>query len=209
MREKNVPRPLDSVQGKLIAYGIVAVFLGLITFLGVKSVSGPQLHPGDRLESMTCRYCQGGGQNPEGDKKCRACLGTRKLKVVVPGPEHPVEIRGTVRDLSAFSDAESARQLAESDSEPRNLTPVKGAVRGARIRLQGSGKTVELESKATGRFRAALKPGEYQVEVSAAGLKPWQQSLSLKPRTEPIWPKVAGLADSPEESQIVHFYLSP
>lgn len=207
MQKKDIPRPVDSVQAKLIAYGIVAVFIGLITFLGIRSVSGPQLSKGDKLEVRTCRRCQGNGQEPGSDKRCRGCLGAKKVKVIVPGPEHPVEIGGTVRDLSAFENLESAQSLAQSESEPKNLTPVRGAVRGAKIRFQGPSGTIELESKATGRFRGALKPGQYQVEVKAPGFQDTRQELSLAPRTQPIWPKMPGVEESNEDQLRLHFVL--
>lgn len=207
MQKKDLPRPLDSVQAKLIAYGIVAVFIGIITFLGVRSVSGPQLSKGDKLEVRTCRRCQGNGQEPASDKRCRGCLGSKKVKVILPGPEHPVEIGGTVRDLGAFDDLQSAQSLAQSESEPKNLTPVRGAVRQAKIRFHGASGKIELESKATGRYRGALKPGQYQVEVTAAGFQDWKQDLTIAPRTEPIWPKMPGVEESKEDQLRLHFML--
>lgn len=170
-----------------MAYGIVAVFIGVMAVLGVRSVSGPQLFKGDRQETMICRLCQGNG------KDCKLCLSTGKVKVIVPGPNHPVDIRGTVRDAAAFPSLEQAQSTAEREAGEVGLKPVTGAVHNARLAFAKDGKTINIQGKATGRFRCNLPPGTYQLSIEADGYQPLKQAFEVPIRRQPVWPARPGL----------------
>lgn len=178
----------DPVQKKLMAYGIVAVFIGVMAVLGVRSVSGPQLFKGDRQESVACKLCQG-----RGEKGCKLCLSTGKVKVIVPGPLHPVDIRGTVRDAAAFPSPEAARTVADKEAGEVTLKPVQGAVHNAHLVFDKGGKKIAIEGKATGRFRCNIEPGTYQLSIEADGYQPLSQSFEVPVRTQPVWPTRPGL----------------
>ena len=177
----------DPAHKKLLAYGIVAVFVGVMAVLGVRSVSGPQLYKGDRQEVMTCRLCQGSS------KQCKLCLATGKVKVIVPGPNHPLDLRGTIRDASAFPSAEHAQATADREAGEVSLKPVTGAVPNARLTFTKDGKSVPIQGKATGRFRCNLPPGNYQLSVEAEGYQPLKQSFEIPARKLPVWPARPGL----------------
>ena len=181
----------DSAQKKLIAYAIVAIFIGVMAVLGVRSVSGPQLAAGDRQESRTCQLCKGTGK--EGDKRCRLCLSAGKVQVIIPGPLHPVEIRGSVRQASAFRDMAEAQAVAEKESGEVSLKPVQGAIAKARLSFTKDGKTINIEGKAVGRFRCNLPPGNYHLSITADGYQELRQSFDIPARTQPIWPTRPGL----------------
>lgn len=193
-RKKENWTPGDPAHKKMIAYGIVAVFIGILLVLGMRSVSGPQLYAGDRLEVMACRQCQGSGQ--VGADRCPLCLGTKKLKVIIPGPAHPVELRGTVRDASAFPTPEDAQAVAAKEATEVTLKPVQGAVRNARLTF-GS---IHIEGKVTGRFRCDLPPGTYQVSIQAEGYPEHHEELVIPARKLPVWPKRPGLESTDEET---------
>ena len=195
----------DAARNKLIAYGIVAALVGVMAVLGVRSVSGPQLYKGDKLETMTCRICNGTGQ--VGGERCKGCLGAKKVKVIVPGPEHPVEVRGTVRDAGAFKDREEAQQQADAEPYKAGLNVVKGAVHGATIRFAGADNTIKIDGKATGRYRCALKPGNYKVTVEAEGFSPYQQQLTVEPLKDPVWPDMPGVPDDDHQSLDLNLIL--
>lgn len=177
-----------------MAYAVVAIFVGVMAVLGVRSASGPQLYSGDRQETLPCRDCKNGPM-----KNCKRCLGRGKVKVIVPGPHHPVEIRGTVRDAAAFANPEQAQQIADKESREISLKPVQGAVAGARLTFELEGKKLNIEGKATGRFRCNLQPGHYQLVVRAEGYQDLKMSFDVPVRTRPVWPKRPGLEDLDEE----------
>lgn len=189
--KKETWTPPDPAQKKLVAYAVVAIFIGVMAVLGVRSVSGPQLFPGDRQESIACKLCQSAGK--QGNKRCRLCLDTGKVKVIIPGPEHPVDVRGSVRQAQAFRDQAEADEVAAKESAEVTLKPVRGAVANAKLSFIKSGKTITIEGKATGRFRCNLPPGSYQVKVSAAGYQDLQQSFEIPVRKQPVWPTRPGL----------------
>lgn len=192
--QKETWTPGDPAHKKLMAYGIVAVFVGIMAVLGVRSVAGPQLYSGDRQQNMACRLCQGGNS-----KGCRLCLGRGQVKVIVPGPYHPVEVRGTVRDAGAFAGPEQAQQVADKESREVSLKPVQGAVPGARLVFQSDSKKLTIEGKATGRFRCNLQPGRYRLLVQATGYQDLSLDFQVPARKLPVWPKKPGLDDLDEE----------
>ena len=173
-------------RGKLTAYAVVAAFIGIICVLGVRSVSGPPLYSGDTLEIRECRRCQGTGK--DGSAVCPACVGLKKIQVILPGPKHPVNLRGSVRDSSAFKNQQEAEEVSRAEvGEPsKSLQPLKGAVHESKLVFQGPAK-VEIAGQANGRFRCALEPGDYTLTVIAKDFKEYKQSLQVPTLKNPIW----------------------
>ena len=200
----------DYNKAKIAAYVVVAGFLAIMFVFGLRSAGGPDLHDGDKTESLTCPVCGGSGEGKQPGTRCQACLGSKKLKAVVPGPKHPVALRGTVRDLSVFKDQTEAGRIAATDAAnlKPSLTPVKGAVAGAVIVFEGDQSRTEFSSKAVGKFSGVLTPGQYRVKVTADGFEPYQQKLTVAPREKPIWPDVAGLEPSHHETLQLDLLLS-
>jgi hypothetical protein len=200
----------DYNKAKIAAYVVVAGFLAIMFVFGLRSASGPELHPGDRTESLACPVCSGSGEGKQPETRCQACLGNKKLKAVLPGPNHPVSLRGTVRDLSAFKDQEEAELVAATeatDTRP-SLKPVTGAVAGATLLFESSsGERTEVTSKAVGKFSTMLPPGQYRVSITAPGFQPYQQELTLSSRQQPIWPEVGGLDPSHIETTRLDLFL--
>lgn len=200
----------DYNKAKIAAYVVVAGFLALMFVFGVRSATGPELADGDKVESLSCPVCQGTGEGKQAGTRCQACLGNKLLKAVVPGPHHPVDVRGTVRDLAAFKDQNEADTVAEADAKnlKPSLTPVKGAVAGAIITFENASGKTELTSKAVGKFSGVLTPGAYKVTVNADGYAPKQVDLTVEPRKAPIWPDVAGLDPISPDTLQLDLFLS-
>lgn len=199
---------IDYNKAKIAAYVVVAFFLALMFVVGVRSATGPELRDGDRVESVACPVCRGTGDAQEAGKRCATCLGAKKLKAVIPGPNHPVSIKGTVRTLSAFKDRSEAEQVAQADSQVKKLTltPVRGAVGEASLVFEGP-ERLELPGKATGRFSGYLKPGTYKLTVMVAGQPKLEQTLEVGVREQPIWPEAAGLEEIPVEQLQLDLFL--
>lgn len=200
----------DYNKAKIAAYVVVAGFLALMFVFGVRSASGPELADGDRVESLTCPICKGTGEGKQAGTRCQACLGNKLLKAVVPGPNHPVDVRGSVRDLAAFKDQADADEIAATDARNLNpsLTPVKGAVAGASLVFEGKSGKTEFTSKAVGKFSGVLVPGFYKLTVTAQGFPPKTQDLTVAPRKSPIWPEAGGLDPSNPDTLQLDIFLS-
>ena len=198
----------DYNKAKIAAYVVVAFFLALMFVMGVRSATGPELREGDRVESMPCPVCQGSGEGKEAGKRCSTCLGAKKLKAIVPGPNHPVLIKGTVRELAVFQDRDEAERVAESEAKEHrpSLKPVRGAVGQAVLSFDGP-ERVEIPVKATGRYSGHVAPGVYQLSLRAPGYGELRRELKVAPRQQPIWPEAAGLEEIPVESLQLDLFL--
>ncbi|MEW6277974.1 MAG: hypothetical protein AB1758_05075 [Candidatus Eremiobacterota bacterium] len=183
--------------------GAVAL-VGLVLFVTVRAMMGPQLYPGDRVETRVCRWCNGTGRSdpseegiPNPGGPCPGCRGAKKLRVILPGPQHPAVVKGTVRDSAVVGELDS--MMPETAAmmqfqESRNPTqPVTGAVPGLRLVFEGNGQKLELNIAKSGRFKALLPPGDYQVTLSAPGYATRSESLHVAARREPIWDERATL----------------
>lgn len=192
---------VDYNKAKIAAYIVVAGFMAIMFVFGLRSAGGPELQDGDKVESLTCPVCAGSGEGKQAGTRCQACLGSKKLKAVVPGPKHPVDVRGTVRNLGDFKDQEEAATVIAKDAADWkvSLSPVRGAVANATVTFDGPSGRAEFTSKATGKFWGVLPPGEYQVTITASGYANQQQTLKIEPRQKPIWPEAGGLL--PEHSE--------
>ncbi len=207
------PGKLDYNKAKILAYIVVAGFMAILFVFGLRSSGQPETYDGDRTESLTCPVCQGTGlaSGSDSDKRCAVCLGSKKLKAVIPGPLHPVNLRGTVRDLGAFKDEEDAQQSIAADALDRTKTlrVLKGAVANAELTFVGSdGLALETTSKATGRFWGSVDPGDYKVKIKAVGFPETTREVTVPPRAEPIWPSVVDDDIVPAEVFQQDFLLS-
>ncbi len=184
----------------------------LLGLLLVGCGMGPTTYPGDRVEERACRWCGGTGEagqmqegGPVSDGPCPGCRGAKKLKVVVPGPNHPAVVKGTVRDLAALGDiAGNPDAIAlMTMQEGQNPGPVTGAVPNATVVFEGSDK-VTYAVPATGRIKTMLKPGHYKVTITAPGFAEGHQEIDVAQRREPIWSERARLVTEEQEADTTY-----
>lgn len=207
-KEKGAPS-FDQTKAKMVAYIIVAILFGLMLVVGLKSSGGPQTFDGDKVEVRDCWACQGSGEKD--GERCKDCLGNKKLKVIVPGPNHPVQVKGSVRDRSAFKDEAEAAEVAARDAADTKLSlkAVQGGIGRATILVKGQAGEIVLETKSTGKFKTLLKPGSYTLVVSAEGFKESTVSLEVPPREHPVWPKMPGRSVPEEDVTQCELLLEP
>jgi len=122
------------------------------------------LFEGDTRKEMTCITCDGLGRTGK-EESCPSCRGRGVADFIIPGPNRPVQLVGTVKD--------SAGQ------------PVKGAEVRAR-QAEGDQTEVLLESNQDGQFGIKLPPGAYVISVAVEGKGSVSESLLIEPQTEPI-----------------------
>lgn len=190
--EDRIPT-FDSGNAKIIAYIVVFGFIAIMLVFGIKYSGDTIVHKGDKKQSIVCKWCQGLGQVEE--ERCKHCLGAKKVKAIIPGPNHPLRIRGSVRDLSAFESKEEAASVALADADYSKvvLKPMRGAVGGAKLQfLKGEDKT-EIVSKPSGRYHGFLPPGEYRLVIEEPGFQNYSQDYVVPVREHPIWPKMPGI----------------
>ena len=200
---------VDNSKAKIVAYIVVAAFLALILVFGLRSSAQAPLHEGDKRESITCQWCEGAGTT-EGER-CRYCLGAKKLKAIIPGPNHPVRVRGTIWNLSAFPNREAAELQAESvDYNKVLLKPLPETVNRATLRFEGAdGENTEIQGKVSGRFRGFLKPGDYKLKIEREGFSPYEQAVSIPVRQHPVWPDIPGVEIEDKDQVTMNVFLQP
>ncbi|MBS2035692.1 carboxypeptidase regulatory-like domain-containing protein [bacterium] len=172
---------------------------------------GPKTFTGDKVESRTCRWCNGSGQNtePEGEGgpvrggACPGCGGSKTVQVIVPGPKHPALVKGTVRDIAKAPAADDGLTAMMEAREP--MKPITGGISGAKASFQKDGSTQEISSASSGRFKILLEPGHYQVHVTADGFADLDTELDVAPRKEPIWQERAHLKTEAAEADTSYF----
>jgi len=172
---------------------------------------GPKTFPGDKVETRTCRWCNGTGQNaePEGEGRppapgaCPGCGGSKNVQVLVPGPKHPALVKGTVRDESKAPAGDNGLTAMMESREP--MKPITGGVAGAKVTFQKDGATQEVPSSNTGRFKILLEPGHYKVHVSADGFADLDEELDVAARKEPIWQEKAHLKTEAAEADTTFY----
>ena len=194
---------------------VALAFVGLGLFLTARFFMKPATYPGDVIEERECRWCGGTGVNgpdlaesgapgTQPGATCIGCRGRKRLQVIVPGPNHPALVKGTVRDAAVAGrlDPEAAAMAQFMENrDPRE--PVQGAVGDATLVAESGGKRLELPVAKTGRFRCLLAPGSYQVTIRAPGYRTSTTTLQVPQRREPIWDERARLVTEEQEADTV------
>lgn len=172
---------------------------------------GAKTYAGDKVESRTCRWCNGSGQNtePEGEGRpptsgaCPGCGGSKNVQVIVPGPKHPALVKATVRDVAKAPAGDDGLTAMMEAREP--MKPITGAISGAKASFQKDGSTQDITSTSSGRFKILLEPGHYKVHVSAEGYADLDTELDVAVRKEPIWQERAHLKTEAAEADTTYF----
>lgn len=117
----------------------------------------PPMFEGDRIVELDCAACK--GLDPE----CDACSGKGKTGFVIPGPNRPQYLVGTVTDKA------TGKSLA-----------------GASVKVSTEAGPIELKTSQEGQFGLRLPPGSYPLRLEAEGHPPLEQELEVVPNEQPI-----------------------
>lgn len=173
-----------------------------VTTSSIAYVTGPDLYEGDVLEKRTCRECGGDGkQEPDpsfpmvGDR-CVACRGKGEVEVIVPGPNRPTRIWGTVQvadkprsedDLDDFLPPAGGRSQTLMTGFGARAVP--GAIGKVTVRFLTEAGAVaeEIQSNSGGGFSQRLGPGKYKVVFRKEGYEPLETALEVPVMEGLIW----------------------
>ena len=190
----------------------------LLALLGVAGVlagialwdihSAPLLYEGDRLETRSCRVCDGSGRNTDPARQGNACVycgGDGDVDVIVPGPHRPSRVVGYVHDVKRVDPTFGFPPIWG----PGRMDPVPGSVPGARTTFSkpGTNRPIEAITSSTGKFTTLLPPGTWTVKTTAPGYRPHEGTFEVPPLAWPIWIEEAdrnAAPKSPEEEQAVY-----
>lgn len=199
---------LDNSHAKIVAYIVVAGFFAIMLVFGMRSAGQAPLHEGDRRESVECKLCQGSGTT-EGNR-CNYCLGAKKVKVIIAGPNHPVRIRGTVWNLSAFDGKEQAEAKSKTADYSRvSLKANPQTVGRAILNFKKGEEVTEIQGKVNGRYRGFLEPGAYTLTIKSDGFKAFEKEVTIPKRQHPVWPEINGFQPEDEDQQTLEIFLTP
>gem|GEM_PF-6651579 len=146
-----------------------------------KYATAPSVYDGDRKEERICRLCR--GMVP----RCGVCGGKGKVKVIIPGTNHPLSVYFEVYDKQFRVQGMMRYSSVPGNGSVRSSGP--GAINGAEIVLtDSSGKQVaKLTTGMTGQQAIDLRPGSYKLAVKKPGYRDYECDLSVPVRTDPIW----------------------
>jgi hypothetical protein len=175
-----------------------------LAYLGIREARTPILYAEDELESRDCRHCAGTGRDeglregaPHLGGRCPFCRGDGKVDVIIPGPNHPVRLRGAVADLAKLEPFASYHSLRPT---PFGRGKPPSTVGRARLRFTPErGEPLDVEANPYGLFHTRLPPGSYKLRVSAEGFAPLEAELEVKALAAPIWLEEAILHGDPHE----------
>lgn len=119
------------------------------TFLyAAGKVGGPLVFEGDVRKEMECLTCHGLGKVAPTDKEksCPVCYGRGFADYIIPGPNRPIQLTGTVKDKAGVI--------------------VKDA--SIAVSIPGdSASAITLHTNDDGQFGFKFPPGQYHLSVSA------------------------------------------
>jgi len=194
---------------RFVVFAFVLVLAPVALWI-VYDLRSPDLWEGDVLETRDCRWCAGSGiGESEGEGyaptggRCSSCGGTGRVRVVVPGPNRPTHVRGAVvraemvGPLDSYSTVKP--QAGPSLAGPPSFRRHDGTIGGARLTFRhDDGETREVECTPYGLFHETMRPGEYEVTISAPGRQTLAGSITVPILSEPIWLEEGRVIYEPE-----------
>lgn len=143
--------------------GLAVLMMLAPTFLYAGGYLGrAPMFEGDVRKEMTCASCQGLGTVK--NEKCKTCHGLGVADYIIPGPNRPVQLIGTLHD---------------KDNKP---------LVGAEIAITEVGQTaspIVMRTNENGQFGFKFPPGSYNLKLTHGKLAA-QESLKVEPYLQPI-----------------------
>lgn len=149
---------MNTLLRQRILLGLAILLMMVPTFLFVAGpLRRPPMFEGDRLVELDCSVCR--GVNPE----CETCAGKGKSTFVIPGPNRPIYLVGTVTDRA------SGASLA-----------------GASVKVSTEAGPIELKTSEEGQFGLRLPPGTYPLRIQDEKHPVLDETLEVAPNQQPI-----------------------
>ena len=131
---------------------------------GANMLGRAPIFEGDVRKEMTCISCDGLGRSAE-KESCDTCRGRGVAEFILPGPNRPIQLIGTVRD-SAGDTVEGA-DVATKQAE-------------------GDDTELLLKTNGDGQFGIKLPPGNYVIKISKDGSGSVEETLNMKANPDPL-----------------------
>lgn len=152
-----------TTQRLLLGLAVLMMLVPTILLAAGKLGQAP-LWDGDVRKEMTCLTCQGVGR-PAPEKACPTCYNRGVAEYIVPGPERPLQLVGTVHNPAG--------------------EPLVGAKIEARETEHPEGTPLVLQTNNDGQFGMKLPPGSYSLQFSHENLS-LEQTVEAVSNSEPI-----------------------
>lgn len=152
-----------TTQRLLLGLAVLMMLVPTILLAAGKLGQAP-LWDGDQRKQMTCMDCKGLGR-PAPEKACPTCYNRGVADYIVPGPERPLQLVGTVHSPSG--------------------TPLVGATIEARESAHPEGTPLVLQTNDDGQFGMKLPPGSYSLHFSFEDLR-LEQTVEAVHNPEPV-----------------------
>lgn len=145
--------------------GLAVLLMCIPTILYSAGLLGrAPLFEGDVRKEMTCLTCNGLGRSAE-KESCDTCRGRGVADFIIPGPNRPIQMIGTVTNAAGEK--------------------VAGAEVGAR-QAQGDETELLLKTNGDGQFGIKLPPGQYVLRVTAQTGESTQESVTIEQVSTPL-----------------------
>jgi Carboxypeptidase regulatory-like domain len=122
------------------------------------------IYEGDVRKEMTCITCDGLGRSA-GEESCSTCRGRGVADFIIPGPNRPLQLVGTVK-------ASTGETVEGADIACREA--------------EGNDMELLFKSNGDGQFGIKLPPGTYIVKVSAPDKGSVSESVLVEANTDPL-----------------------
>lgn len=151
-----------------ILMGLAVLMMLAPTFLYAGGYLGrAPLFEGDTRKEMTCADCQGLGTVKDkngADEKCKTCHGLGVADYIIPGPNRPIQLVGTLHD-------KAGKPLVDAEI--------------AITEVGQPGSPIVMQTNNDGQFGFKFPPGTFNLKLTHGKLAA-QETLKVEPDLHPI-----------------------
>lgn len=133
--------------------------------LGAGMLGRAPEYEGDVRKEMTCLTCDGLGRTGKEKEACSTCRGRGVAEFIVPGPNRPIQVVGTVTNAENKPVPEAEVGIREPGTDEDQL---------------------RYRTNPSGQFGVKLPPGKWEILVQAEGQGTAQKTLEVVALNQPI-----------------------
>jgi hypothetical protein len=153
-----------------ILLGIAVLLMFTPTFLYSAGMLGQApLYEGDVRKEMGCLTCDGMGRTDK-EETCGTCRGRGVAEFILPGPNRPLQLVGTV--LNSSGEKQEGANIAVHEA---GVTPGENGA-----------KEILFLTNGDGQFGVKLPPGEYVIKAGTEGGSTVQESVLIEQNPSPV-----------------------